>query len=888
MDAWLLATKLCIPPQAPRALRRERLVDALERNIPDYKLIQVSAPAGYGKTTLLAQWASSSRYPIAWVSIGDEDNDVERLLRDLSAAWVKKHPQIRDTPLGLLLSGMSPDSKAVLSAFLNVADDTPDVPVFVLDDFHLIQEPAVHQALTFLLDHSPPNLHFVLAGRAEPPLPLARYRAHHELLELDAEDLRFTAQETANFLSATMQLDLSGDAITTLQAQAEGWIAGLQLAGLALQRRGSVTDAPIISGKQRFIADYLSEDVVAHLPVELRQFLLQTSILDRLCVPLCNAVTGNNDGQELLEALERENLFLVPLDDNRQWFRYHYLFAEFLHGELERRYAEEVPELHRRAAQWYLLQDLAEEAFPHAVASGDVELVIQILDRHTIVRLLGGEFNVVQRWLQSLPAEWQSTHAMIAITRASLLIFTGQFEEGIRFLDRAEQLALAQGRDSHGVRARVTAIRCFIACYQNELAPAETLARQALEALPKDALDLRHGIFGSLGDTYRRNGRWEEAKVCYLKALEPPFGLAHRIGSVHAFGALADLELRQGRLRGAAAYWRKALAVFQDHESWGRFPLPLLGWVYIRTGEILYEWDELQEASDHVFRGLERAELGGDAQALIAGYLIAGRLKLTAGEMEAASEYIGRVSSLVENAPFPDRTSRLARLEVEYHLAKEQVRAAVDRVEQILGGSAQESGPGSELAQLAMARVLIAKGDAASVQRAHALLTRGLERAEAEGRLGVLIEALALQSLAHWRRGERAEAMTALERCLRLAEPEGYIHLLIDFGLPMARLLQEARARNVMPEYVEKLMAAFGHIPALPDREQDRVPEPLSPRELQVLHMIAAGLTNREIAGQLVISSETVKKHTSTILSKLGVSNRSQAAAKARELHLLD
>ncbi len=887
MDSSLLATKLRIPSQARPAVYRQRLIDALESSIARYKLIHVSAPAGYGKTTLLSQWAHSTSYDIAWLSIDEEDNDVEQFLRYLLAAWGKIHPRITETSFGLLLSGMSPELQAVLSAFLNVANDLPEPLVFVLDDYHLIKDPTIDQALTFLFDHLPPRLHFVLAGRDEPALPLARYRAHDELLEFRGENLQFSLDETADFLGHMMRLSLSQDEIMTLQAQSEGWIAGLQLAALTLQQHKSGTDPVHISGRQRFIADYLSQEVLRRLPLTASSFLVQTSILDRLSGPLCDAVTGSQDAQDLLDNIERENLFLLPLDDNRQWFRYHRLFADFLRGELVRRHPRDVPVLHHRAAEWYVARDMPEQAFPHAVESGDVEFVIQILDRYSSIKLLGGEIRVIQTWLESLPEEWQSTHPMIAFTRASMLIFTGQFDEGVRLLDQVEQLMLLRKKDLHGVRAKVTAVRCFIACYQNDLVQAEELAQQALESLPQDALDLRHGIYGSLGDTYRRNGRWEESKVCYLKSLESPYGLAHRIGSVHAFGALADLELRQGRLHSAAAYWRKAHAAIQEREASGSFPLPLIGWVYIRLGEILYEWNQLGEASEHLSRGLKRAELGGEVQALISGNLATCRLQLTEGNIHAAEEHLEQARALVESSSFPDWTSRYWRLQLELWLAQDRLRALVDWADG-MRRHALTGRPEGEIAEVAVARVLILKGDTLSLEKASASLGSLLKVAESEGRMGVLIEVLALESLTHWRRGERAGAMIALERALRLAEPEGYIRLFADLGLPMARVLQEAYARQVMPNYIERLLVAFRDLGSLASPTKQSFPQALSPRELQVLQMIAGGLTNREIAEQLVISSETVKKHTGTIYSKLGVSSRTQAAARARELHLLD
>ena len=884
-----LHMKLNFPPLRPSLVPRPRLIEQLDLGHQQgHKLTLFSAPAGYGKTTLLAQWARASRFPVAWLSLDEGDNDLVRFFRYLLAAWEEVQPGLRESQVGLLLGDMAPDMEAVLSAFINVADDVPEQTVFILDDCHLIDDTSIYQALTFLLDHLPSDLHFVRAFRAGPPLPLARYRARQELLEFRVEDLQFLPEETTDFLNG-MGLDLAQEEIVSLQAQLEGWIAGLQLAALTLQRDRERADKLVISGRHRFIADYLNEDVLAPLPESRQQFLLQTSILDRLCGSLCDAITGREDGQGMLEAVERENLFLVPLDDRREWFRYHRLFADFLREELKRRYPDEIAGLHRRAARWYLAHDLLEPAFQHAVAGHDGEIVAQIAEGHFELMLHIGQLRLLKRWLDALPVEWHFRYPVIGLAQAGWLAFTGSIEACLRTIDEVEQSLLHSEReDSRWQLARVTTLRCQLACFQNDLARAEPLASLALKDLPERDHHYRANIHHSLGEAYRHVGRWEEARERYLIALDLVQDPAFRLRSTHMYGALADVELRQGRLRKAATYWGKALAVIEERDTWGLFPLPLTGWVYIRMAEIQYEWNELEAAGHYLAHGLRRAEAGGDVRAMIAGYLIAGRLKLTQGDSQAASDHLERARPLVGSAHFWHWISRFERFQLELWLAQDRLRVAVDWSDQMLRDATFQDRPESEVAQLAMARVLIVKGDGPSIQRALALLDRLLQVAEEESRSGVTIESLALQALAHERRGDRVGAMTSLEHALRLAEPEGYVRRFADLGLPMARLLQEANSRHVMPDYVETLLSAFTGDLSLQASAQPLLPEPLTDREAEVLELLAAGLTNREIAEKLVISPETVKKHAGNIFGKLGASSRTEATARARELDLLD
>ena len=711
MNMNLLKSKIQIPIHSRKNVSRPRLRDVLKREVIHHKLTLISAPAGFGKTTLLSDWAISSKSPIAWLSIDGEENTVEYFLRYLLAAWETIQPNIMETSLSILLESQKPDIKSVLYAFTNAVVDTPHPVIFVLDDYHLVDEVDIHEALTFLLDHAPSNLHFVLTSRGEPPLPLARYRARDEVLELHADDLRFVHKETKTFLNERMNLALDRGQIETLQNQLEGWIAGLQLAALSVRQEPHKTSKKIVSGKHRFIAAYLNEEVLANLPPPTQQFLLQTSILDRLCASLCDAVTNGGNGQTMLETLEHDDLFLVPQDEKREWFQYHQIFKDFLYEQLIEHHSDQITDLHHRAAQWYLVHDLPETAFQHAVKGNDLEIVTEIFERHFIPKMLGGEIRLVQSWLDTIPDTWRTNVPEFVFARAALSLMTGKFEDCIHFLDEVERLAVSRNKEIARYQAKVAAMRCNIACFQNDLGLAESFAEVALQTLPQDELNLRAGVYGALGDTYRRNGHWDEAKESYQKLLDFTDTDAFRVEAVHLYGALADLDLRQGHLQNAAKYWQQALTAIQKRENWGQYPLPLIGWVYIRLAELYYEWNELTKAQDHLSQGLERAELGGDVQAMIAGYLIAARLKLAEGDLDKATEYLEHARPTVERTQFPYWSGTFERIQLDLWLARNELKAASSWADSKLKENTVESPADDKSTQLTIVRVLIIKGD---------------------------------------------------------------------------------------------------------------------------------------------------------------------------------
>lgn len=884
MATPLLATKLHRPPTR-RLLDRARLVRMLEEGVATHRLVTVTAPAGYGKTSALAQWADSSEHMVSWLTLEAGDDDPHRLVRYLVTSWSEQEPRVRDTELFLLANSLGPELEAVLAAFVNVAAELSDHIAFVFDDAHLIAEATVLDAMRFLIDHAPANLHFVLAGRSTPALPLMRYRSRDDVLEISASDLSFTPDETAAFFHDLMGLEVEQDVVAELHDRLEGWPAGVQLAAIAL-KTGTPQYPPVsLSGRHRFIAGYLKEEVLAPLGNGLRRFLLQTSLLDQMCGSLCDAVTGEFGGQATLETLERENLFVVSLDDESEWYRYHHLFADVLQEEARRAVPEEIPGLHRRAARWYLEREMPEEALGHAVAADDDVLGTTILDRNINALIGTGQITTLRRWLLSLPTVWRTRQPFIGLADSALLLASGEFEASIARIDEVEQrlsaLPLVQAQPQ---LARVSAVRCYISCFQNDLPQAESYAEEALQGLQLDDVAYRADIFGALGDTYRRHGMWEQARSSYLQVLNTYDGDVAPYRAPHVFGALADLDLLRGRLRAADANWNRALEALQDPGARGTVPLPVAGWVYLRLGEVAYEWNDLAAARDYLACGTERALLGGDTRSLIAKAVLEADIHLAEGRADAGDTALQPAHRLLAEAAFPMWRARVARCQVNIWIAQDRLRTLVGWAEEYQREYGNDLPLDERLVDLAVARVLLLRGDDASLARATEMIADVLRLAEAEGQVAMEIDALAMRAMVMERRGQTVAAMTALEHALRLAEPEGYVRLFVDLGRPMGQLLQEARDRQIMAPYVEKLLQAFGEAPAM---SVQGLPEPLSPRELDVIRLVAAGLTNEEVASELFISPETVKKHTGHIYGKLGVTNRTEAAARARDLGLL-
>jgi LuxR family maltose regulon positive regulatory protein len=907
MVAPLLATKLYVPPLRRDFVPRPRLVERLDEAL-HRRLALVSAPAGFGKTTLLSEWltmrdrrkvADEGLPSAAWLSLDAEDNELARFLRYLVAALATIAPQAGEAAGNLLRLPQLPPSETILTTLINELCSLPADLVLVLEDYHTIEARAIHSALTFLLDNLPPQAHLVISTRADPPLPLSRWRSRGMMVEIHADDLRFTGEESAAYLNDVMNLHLVPEDVTALNHRTEGWIVGLQMAALALQGKLSHQGQQDVSafvqafsGSHHYILDYLVEEVLAHQPDKVQTFLLQTAILSRLTGPLCDAVTGSDDGQATLEALDTANLFLVPLDDERRWYRYHHLFAEVLRVRLRRAAGKEgLAPLHTRAGEWYEDQGEIAEAFKHAVAAQDFERAARLIEENWLRIGHAGEMNTILRWLESMPEEVVRARPMLSGAYAWVLWLTGHMDAVEPYLDAAgeawERQAAAGVMDPDHVRwqAGGPALRTNLARHRGQLEEAIQFARQTLAMAARDDALLRsYGHLG-LAHAYRELGDYDQSLSAYVEGLP----LARAAGNIAAANIAAFYLSRvlqlQGHLHQAAEAVREAL---QFTEAKGMAGSPASAILHVALGNLLCEWNELQPAQDHLLRGLDLARLGGHHEFLRNGGIVLARLRMAQGDGAGALAAIREAEEATARAQMPLASAELAAYRARVWLAQGNLPAAVRWAEEAAQRPGQDRGYTRQIEAITLARVLLAQG---KLEQALSQLAACQQAAEASGGLGWAVEIGILRAMVQEARGHRADALADLERALARAEPQGYVRVFVDEGPPMAALLGRAASLDVTPTYVRRLLealdrAAVKQEPAATPSPSPLV-EPLTEREMEVLRLMAAGLSNREIAAELVLAMGTVKAHLHNIYGKLGVRSRVQAAARARELHLL-
>ena len=895
MTVPLLTTKLYLPPPRPQRVDRSRLRRRLTGGLDmGHRLTLVSAPAGFGKTTLLSAWAAEQTPPThaAWLSLDAGDNDPARALAYIVAALQTAQPEIGQGVQDALGAPQLPPLAALLTPLVNAVAALPSRLILVLDDYHVIERRPVHDALTFLLDHLP-NLHLVLSTRADPPLPLARLRARGQLTELRAQDLRFTPEEAAAFLNQIMGLALSPEDIAALETRTEGWIAGLQMAALSLQHQGDKhAFIAAFAGDDRYVADYLVEEVLRREPPAVQTFLLETAILDRLNADLCDAVTQRGNSQALLNRLANDNLFLVPLDHRRQWFRYHHLFADLLRQRLQERYPGRVPTLHRRACTWHRARSQYGAAVQHALSTQDLAYAADVVEAAAITTIGQGRLTTVQNWLDALPTALVRQRSYLCVSRAWTLNLTRQIAAIEPCLQDAER-ALATEKDTafaSDLRGQIAAIRAYEAYRQNDVPLWIKRLRAAQEQLAPDNLNVRTAVSLNLGRAYTFTGDLASAANAFREAQSLGQASDNKLAGLAATGLLALAHIAQGQLARATALCREALDRYQDQPG---NPSPALCHVLTPLGLVHYERDERAPALAHLTEGVR---LGDQIGYGVRG--AAGRLATAA--LEWARRMPGDhnppplsepVRAALDRMPADLPAVDLHAQRVRLWLAQGNLALATRWAAAYQAGQAPP-GPWPIYADLALARVWAAQGE---FQKALGRLQQIRQSAEAADCRGWLIQALTLKARLWASLGESERAMTALDHALTLAEPQGYVRTFVDEGAPLARLLYRAAQAQIHPDYSGRLLAAFPTVLSLSKGKADAPSpapdapaiEPLSERESQVLQLIAQGLSNREIAAALHITAGTVKGHAHNIYGKLGVSGRIQAAAQARTLGLL-
>ena len=910
----LLRTKVHIPASRQDLAHRPHLLKRLDEGLrPDNKLILVSAPAGYGKTTLLTAWIRSLDLPTAWLSLGRADNDPVRFWRYVSATLQRLEIEIPEalaesSLLGMQSAGPFP-TRAVLTGLINALAKLSRL-ILVLDDYHLIDNSEIDQALEFLLEHQPPQLLLVLATRKDPHLPLSRLRARGQLTEIRVMDLRFTPTEASAFFEQTAGLSLAPDQASALASRTEGWIAGLQLASLALRQQPSENIASFVqafAGSHRFVLDYLLEEVLQRQDERIQAFLLQTSILERLRGDLCDAVLAGpaadgEDSQQVLEQLEAANLFILPMDDERRWFRYHRLFADLLHARLDRDgprlNCARANKLHRRASAWYSANGYPAEAIRHALAASEPDSAAQLIEEQALLLLTRGELTTLLNWLAALPEASIRARPWLSIYHAWALVLSGQTGAAERRLEDAEaasEVGSADYRQPAPSRREVpttelqpeghiAAISSYIAAQRGDMERTVELAQRALDLLAEEDLVVRSVVAFTLGITHLACGETKAAARAFAQASD----MGQASGNVHlavpAAGHLAELEVQQGHLHRAFETYRGMLDLAEGS--------PVSAQAHSGLSQLWLEWNHLALADEHLTRSIELGHTWGNMDALCGDYALMAWLRHVEGREQAADDALREAKRLAsESKVHPSVLALLAATKARLTAARGDLAAARHWLHDIGLDAADD--PLRQTETITVVRVLLALGEAGQAARQLAPL---LAAAEGKGLQGLTIELLALRALTHKMQGDHQRAAFAdLEQALVLAEPEGYLRTFVDQGEPMAELISALshRASGPSHEYVAKLLAAFE--PPPDDAQREREPEAvaqglveaLSERELEVLRLVAAGLTNQEIADELVIAVSTVKSHTNHIYGKLGVKNRTQAVAQAKSLRLL-
>ncbi len=900
----ILATKLYLPRLRPNVVSRPRLIARLNEGL-HRKLTLIAAPAGFGKTTLVSAWVEGIEQPTAWLSLDEGENDPTRFLAYLVTALQTIAATLGEGLLGVLQSSQPPPSESILTALLNEITTLPDQFVLVLDDYHVIDAKAVDMALTYLVEHLPPQMHLVIATREDPLLPLPRLRARGELTELRAADLRFTPSEAAEFLNSVMGLTLSPGDIAALEDRTEGWIAGLQLAALSMRGREDIPEfIRAFTGDHRYILDYLVEEVLTRQPAPVRSFLLQTAILDRLSGSLCDAVTGQEKGNVRLEALEHGNFFVVALDDTRHWYRYHHLFAEVLSAHLLAEQPDQVATLHRRASAWYEQHGSASDAIRHALAAADFAHAADLVELGVLAMLRSRQEATLLDWLKVLPDEVLRCRPVLSVAYAHVLLSNGEcegIEERLRDAERwldttaemrgrpdalAATMVVVDEEEFGHLPATIAIARAGLALVRGDVQGTVTYAQSALDLAPKNAHLTRGSAAGLLGLASWTSGDLEAAHRSYADGIASLHKAGNISDSLGCAIAVADIQMVQGRLHEAMRTYKRAL-----HRALEQGTPTLRGTadMYVGMSGLHRERNDLQTATQHLLQSKELGEHTGLPQNRYRWCVAMARIREAQGDLDSALDLLHEAERLYVG-DFSPNVRPIAASVSRVWVAQGNVGEALDWVRERGLSVSDEPSYLREFEHITLARVLLARSTSDrtdhSILEAKGLLERLLHAAEEGKRTGSVIEILVQQALANLLQGDIPAALVPLQQALTLAEPEGYVRMFVDEGPPMALLLEAAAKHGIAPNYVRHLLTAFGSAEDRPPVTRGLI-EPLSQRELDVLRLLATSLSGPEIARELVVSLNTIRTHTKNIYSKLGVNDRRAAVRRAKELDLL-
>ncbi|NJN53931.1 MAG: AAA family ATPase [Anaerolineae bacterium] len=853
MSPPILATKLFIPPPRSQVVRRSRLLQRLNEGLGDNhragrKLTLISAAAGFGKTTLVSEWVASCQRATAWLSLDEGDNDPARFLAYLVAALQTLVPMIGEGVLAMLQSPQPPPTESMLTILLNEITAVSTPFILVLDDYHAISTPPVDHALAFLIEHQPPQMHVVIATRENPPLPLARYRVRGQLTELRVADLRFTTDEAAGFLNQVMGLGLSAEDIATLEARTEGWIAGLQLAALSLQRQQDTTRfIESFAGTHHFVLDYLLEEVLHQQSENVQAFLLQTSILDRMCGSLCDALLSDPpiSGQEMLTKLERANLFIIPLDNERHWYRYHHLFADLLRQRLQQRDAETIAELHGRASIWYETQEMVLEAFHHATAAGDVERAARLIEGKGMPLYFRGALLPVMNWLASLPTAVLDARPSLWVTYGSVLTMSGQPVSHAEEKLQAAEAALKKVEPDDTTRdliGQIAANRAMLAIPHNDVETIIAQSQRALAYLDPDNLPARTNATWTLGLAHQFHRNHAAAIPAFTEAIAISQSFGNNLVTLAAATCLGQVQEAEARLDLAAQSYQLCLQTAGD-PPWVSACEAVLGY-----GRVHYQWNDLDAAERYAQLGSHLSQQMESVDTPAACWTFLARLKLAQGDVTEAVALVAKAEQFMHQRNFLLRLPDLVAVQILILLNQGDLDTAVHLLE-------------SHDLPLSKARVHLAQGD---TTLALDVLESFRQQMESNHWPDELLKVMVLQAVVYEMHGERDTAVQILSDALALAEPGGFIRIFVDEGQPMAELLTKMkRESGRMTGYAHKVLTAFDqqneiHPSSLtPSKSSGQVAqplvEPLSVRELEVLQLIAQGLSNREIGERLFL-----------------------------------